>query len=78
MDGQGQDWPSQKWQLFPLNCKSYYSFCDSLLAPDHIVALAVQAGATAVTLTDPNPHGAAPFYQAAVAAWIKPIHRTGN
>ena len=57
----------------PLNCKSYYSFCDSLLSPEAIVSLAVEAGAKAVALTDPNLHGAVPFYQAAVAAGIKPI-----
>ena len=59
--------------IFPLNCKSYYSFCDSLLSPAQIVALAVGAGAKAVAITDPNLHGAVPFYQAAVAAGIKPI-----
>ena len=57
----------------PLNCKSYYSFCDSLLSPEAIVALAVKSGAKAVAITDPNLHGAVPFYQAAVAAGIKPI-----
>jgi len=60
-------------QFFPLNCKSYYSFGDSLLSPEQIVALAVENGAKAVALTDPNLHGAVPFYQAAVAAGIKPI-----
>jgi error-prone DNA polymerase len=59
--------------FFPLNCKSYYSFCDSLLSPEAIVTLAVQAGAKTVAVTDPNLHGAVPFYQAAVAAGIKPI-----
>jgi DNA polymerase III alpha subunit len=59
--------------FYPLNCKSYYSFGDSLLSPEEIVALAVEAGAKAVALTDPNLHGAVPFYQAAVAAGIKPI-----
>jgi DNA-directed DNA polymerase III PolC len=59
--------------FYPLNCKSYYSFCDSLLSPEAIVALAIQAGAKAVALTDPNLHGAVPFYEAAVAAGIKPI-----
>lgn len=57
----------------PLNCKSYYSFGDSLLSPEAIVSLAVEAGAKAVALTDPNLHGAVPFFQAAVAAGIKPI-----
>jgi DNA-directed DNA polymerase III PolC len=32
-----------------------------------------QAGAKAVALTDPNLHGAVPFYQAAIAAGIKPL-----
>ena len=59
--------------FYPLNCKSYYSFGDSLLSPEAIVALAVEAGAKAVALTDPNLHGAVPFYQAAMAAGIKPI-----
>ena len=35
--------------------------------------LAVESGAKAVAITDPNLHGAVPFYQAAVAAGIKPI-----
>jgi DNA-directed DNA polymerase III PolC len=67
--------PTQKTvaSFHPLNCKSYYSFCDSLLSPEAIVALAVESGAKAVALTDPNLHGAVPFYQAAVAAGIKPI-----
>ena len=60
-------------RFYPLNCKSYYSFGDSLLSPDQIVALAVDCGAKAVALTDPNLHGAVPFYQAAVAAGIQPI-----
>ncbi len=60
-------------QFFPLNCKSYYSFGDSLLSPEQIVALAVENDAKAVALTDPNLHGAVPFYQAAVAAGVKPI-----
>jgi DNA-directed DNA polymerase III PolC len=60
-------------QFCPLNCKSFYSFGDSLLSPEQIVALAVDCGAQAVALTDPNMHGAVPFYQAAVAAGIKPI-----
>ena len=59
--------------FYPLNCKSYYSFCDSLLSPEAIVDIAVRAGAKVVALTDPNLHGAVPFYQAAVAAGIKPI-----
>jgi len=60
-------------QFCPLNCKSYYSFCDSLLSPEAIVALAIESGAKAVAITDPNLHGAIPFFQAAVAAGIKPI-----
>ncbi len=71
----GRAAPIQKMaaQFHPLNCKSYYSFCDSLLSPEAIVALAVASGAKAVALTDPNLHGAVPFYQAAIAAGIKPI-----
>jgi DNA-directed DNA polymerase III PolC len=60
-------------RFYPLNCKSYYSFGDSLLSPEEIVSLAVKAGAKAVAITDPNLHGAVPFYQAAMAAGIKPI-----
>ncbi len=60
-------------RAYPLNCKSYYSFGDSLLSPEQIVSLAVEAGAKAVAITDPNLHGAVPFYQAAIAAGIKPI-----
>jgi DNA polymerase III alpha subunit len=33
----------------------------------------VKAGANTVAITDPNLHGAVPFYQAAIAAGIKPI-----
>lgn len=56
-----------------LNCKSYYSFMDSLLSPKDVVALAVQHGASAVAITDPNLHGAMPFYIAAKEAGIRPI-----
>jgi DNA-directed DNA polymerase III PolC len=65
--------PARPARFYPLNCKSYYSFCDSLLAPEEIVAIAVARGAKAVALTDPNLHGAVPFYQAAIAAGIKPL-----
>jgi len=60
-------------EFYPLNCKSYYAFGDSLLSPEQIVTMAVEAGAKTVALTDPNLHGAVPFYQAAVAAGIKPV-----
>src|SRR5208282_2127677 len=65
--------PKPTAQFCPLNCKSYYSFCDSLLSPEAIVALAVKVGAKAVAITDPNLHGAVSFYQAAIKAGIKPI-----
>jgi nucleotidyltransferase/DNA polymerase involved in DNA repair len=58
--------PPRSARFLPLNCKSYYSFCDSLLAPEEIVAIAAARGAKVVALTDPNLHGAVPFYKAAV------------
>ncbi len=56
-----------------LNFKSYFSFLDSLLSPEDVVQLAIQAGLKAVALTDPNLHGIVPFFQAAKEAGIKPI-----
>ena len=56
-----------------LNVKSCFSFMDSLLRPDDIVRLAVEQGAKAVAVTDPNLHGAVEFCAAAKGAGIKPI-----
>lgn len=59
---------------FPLlNFKSYYHFLDSLLSPQRIVEMAVEWGASAVALTDPNLHGAVEFYQLARDAGIQPV-----
>lgn len=58
----------------PLRVHSHYSFMDSTLSPESIVALARQHGMPAVALTDSgNLHGAVEFVQAARAAGIKPI-----
>lgn len=56
-----------------LNFKSYYHFLDSLLSPQAIVDLAVEWGAPAVAITDPNLHGTVEFYQAAKDAGIQPV-----
>ncbi|MGA7902210.1 MAG: PHP domain-containing protein [Terrimicrobiaceae bacterium] len=56
-----------------LNCRSGYSFLDSLLMPEHAVRLAVERGCRAVALTDPNLHGAVEFFIAAKDAGIKPV-----
>ena len=56
-----------------LNVKSCYSFLDSTLTIPALMALAVERGIEAVALTDPNLHGAIPFYEAARAAGVKPI-----
>src|SRR5207247_5917025 len=52
---------------------SYYSFLDSTLSIEAIVTLAKHHGLQAVTLTDPNLHGAVEFVQTAEAYDIKPI-----
>jgi len=56
-----------------LNVKSCYSFMDSLLTIPAIIEAAVAHGVTAVAITDPNLHGAVPFYQAAKSAGLKPV-----
>ena len=56
-----------------LNAKSCFSFLDSLLRPGDIVRMAVEAGAKAVAMMDPNLHGSVEFCTAARAAGIKPI-----
>jgi len=58
----------------PLNVHSYYSFLDSTLSIESIVALAKRHGLPAIALTDRNNlHGAVEFAQAAAEAGIKPI-----
>ncbi len=56
-----------------LNVKSCYSFMDSLLTIPAIIEAAIARGVTSVAITDPNLHGAVPFYQAAKGAGLKPI-----
>jgi DNA-directed DNA polymerase III PolC len=56
-----------------LNVKSAYSFMDSLLKPEAVVALAKARGCKAVAITDSNLHGAVEFFIAAKAIGIKPI-----
>ena len=58
----------------PLRARSHYSFLDSTLSPEAIVALAKQHGLPDVALTDTgNLHGAVEFTQAAKEAGVKPI-----
>jgi len=58
----------------PLRAHSFYSFLDSTLSPEAIVALAKEQALPAVALTDTgNLHGAAEFALAARQAGIKPI-----
>jgi hypothetical protein len=45
----------------PLDVRSHYSFCDSLLPIPRIIELAQKRGITALALTDPNLHGAVEF-----------------
>ena len=69
--------PSQaapaRTEWIPLNCKSGYSFLNSLLTPRDIVHLAARHGHKAVAITDPNLHGAVEFIQAAKECGIRPI-----
>ena len=61
-------------QYVPLNVHSYYSFLDSTLSIQAIVALAVSRQLPAIAITDTNNiHGAVEFATAAKAAGIKPI-----
>ncbi|MBI3191482.1 MAG: DNA polymerase III subunit alpha, partial [Pedosphaera parvula] len=50
-----------------------YSFLDSTLSPENLVALAKRHQLPAVALTDPNLHGAVEFSLHAKQAGIKPI-----
>src|SRR5215475_1219507 len=57
-----------------LDCHSHYSFLRAVPSPDEIIAAAVEAGMTAVALTDTNGmYAAIPFYKAASEKGIKPI-----
>lgn len=56
-----------------LNVKSCFSFLDSTLTIEGIIAAAVAHDMPAVAITDANLHAAVPFFQAATAAGIKPI-----
>lgn len=70
--------PTQRRQVVtryvPLNVRSYYSFLNSTLSVEAIVALAKGYGLPAIALTDEaNLHGAVEFTQTARQAGIKPI-----
>jgi DNA polymerase-3 subunit alpha len=66
--------PSRLDCYVPLRAHSHYSFLDSTLSPEAIVALAKRHGIPAAALTDMgNLHGAAEFAKAAQASGIKPI-----
>jgi DNA-directed DNA polymerase III PolC len=57
-----------------LRCHSHYSFLRGVNPPEEIIAAAVVQKMRAVALTDTNGMSAAvPFYQAALAAKVKPI-----
>jgi DNA polymerase-3 subunit alpha len=59
-----------------LHCHSHYSFLRGVTPPEEMIAAAVEQKMPAVALTDTNGlYAAVPFYQAAVAAKIKPIVR---
>jgi DNA-directed DNA polymerase III PolC len=57
-----------------LRCHSHYSFLRGVNPPEEIIAAAVEQRMPAVALTDTNGmYAAVPFYQAALAAKVKPI-----
>jgi DNA-directed DNA polymerase III PolC len=57
-----------------LHCHSHYSFLRGVAPPEEMIAAAVAQKMPAVALTDTNGlYAAVPFYQAAVAAGVKPI-----
>jgi nucleotidyltransferase/DNA polymerase involved in DNA repair len=62
-----------KLEWAALNCKSAFSFMDSLLKPEALVKLASLHGCKAVAMTDANLHGAVEFFIAARDESIKPI-----
>ncbi|MEQ2006376.1 MAG: PHP domain-containing protein [Limisphaerales bacterium] len=57
----------------PLHVHSHYSFLDSTLSPEAVVALAKERGLPAVAVTDPNLHGAVEFCALAKLAGIQPV-----
>jgi len=66
---------NRKLQIYvPLLVRSYYSFLNSTLSPEAIVALAKEEGCSAVALCDQgNLHGTVTFVQAAKVAGIQPV-----
>src|ERR1700726_675002 len=62
-----------KLEWAALNCKSAFSFMDSLLKPEALVKLADAHGCKAVAMTDANLHGAVEFFMGAKQESIKPI-----
>jgi nucleotidyltransferase/DNA polymerase involved in DNA repair len=62
-----------KLEWAALNCKSAFSFMDSLLKPEALVKLTNSRGCKAVAMTDANLHGAVEFFMAAKQESIKPI-----
>ena len=62
-----------KLEWAALNCKSAFSFMDSLLKPEALVKLANAHGCKAVAMTDANLHGAVEFFMGAKHEGIKPI-----
>lgn len=62
-----------KLEWAALNCKSAFSFLDSLLKPEALVRLAKARGCRAVAMTDGNLHGAVEFFMAARHEGIKPV-----
>ena len=62
-----------KLEWAALNCKSAFSFMDSLLKPEALVKLAKAHGCKAVAMTDANLHGAVEFFIGAKQKGIKPV-----
>jgi DNA-directed DNA polymerase III PolC len=62
-----------KLEWAALNCKSAFSFMDSLLKPEALVKLANAHGCQAVAMTDANLHGAVEFFMASKHQGMKPI-----
>ena len=57
-----------------LHCHSHYSFLRGVASPEQMIAEAAAQKMPAVALTDTNGlYAVVPFYQAAIAAGIKPI-----
>jgi nucleotidyltransferase/DNA polymerase involved in DNA repair len=62
-----------KLEWAALNCKSAFSFLDSLLKPEALVKLAKARGCKAVAMTDTNLHGAVEFFIGAKHGGLKPV-----